>query len=784
MAENITRGRGRSQPYKFDRGGVPAETGPYIGEIRNNIDPIRMGRVSVYIEEFAGPNKDDETLWRTVSYLPPFYGATEHSGTSSGPGNYVGNRHSYGMWFTPPDIGTRVLCFFPGGRHNDGYYVGCIPEPGLNHMVPAIGGTQKYITTNSAQESFFRVASRLPVTELNDEDRSILQDPRFFEKPKPVHAVFAGQLNEQGLLNDRVRGSIGSAGQRETPSSVYGISTPGRPIYESGVSESEIRQKLEQGEIKPTDVKVVGRRGGHSLVMDDGDLDGKDQLVRIRTAKGHQITMSDSGDCFYIVHANGHSWIEFGKEGTVDVYSTNSINLRTQGELNFHADTAINMYSGGTFNVVAKETARIETDGFLSLVGEKSASLASDRFVGIRSDGVLAVKSNVGSWDAGAALSLKGGIIGLNSGATSPVTPPPKIPRIFLPDSEYDPSEGWKISSNSLETTVTRAPSHEPWIGHNRGVESAKSDSITGLPFSPSNQIARVLETVRSINIGDGISVGDWLNQDSATVSIGTIQPDEVTGMLAQLANTSGQSSLDLSAAGAGKYAHSVEQLEKVGLIKPGTASLYVGKIPTDQILRNPQVWTGRDGVTNVTQYLSNDTIQNTVQEQLLVDGYVDLQLKGIITGFEPPEALAPLIQNASVYGADTVEKWVSGTDLSSIPADAMNQLGKGATYAVDLVKDKVSGTVNTARDFAGKLTSGSFGDLRDSALSNINVQGLLQAGINRLAGGLFGGTGPIFPSPRPGFTTEEIVQVTQESAKSIIGNAKVPPFITPDDGV
>ena len=72
MTENIIRGKGKSQGFKIDRGGVAVETGPYIGEIRNNIDPLRLGRVSVYIEEFAGPNKDDPALWRTVRYLSPF----------------------------------------------------------------------------------------------------------------------------------------------------------------------------------------------------------------------------------------------------------------------------------------------------------------------------------------------------------------------------------------------------------------------------------------------------------------------------------------------------------------------------------------------------------------------------------------------------------------------------------------------------------------------------------------------------------------------------------------
>jgi hypothetical protein len=56
--------------------------------------------------------------------------------------------------------------------------------------------------------------------------------------------------------------------------------------------------------------------------------------------------MSDSGNFFYIVHANGQTWIEFGVEGTVDVYATNSVNIRTKGDINLHADRDINMFAG------------------------------------------------------------------------------------------------------------------------------------------------------------------------------------------------------------------------------------------------------------------------------------------------------------------------------------------------------------------------------------------------------------------------------------------------------
>ena len=131
---------------------------------------------------------------------------------------------------------------------------------------------------------------------------------------------------------------------------VFGISTPG-PVDPTG-------KKGDFGYIGDSSAKKsfpVSRLGGTQFVMDDGDIDGADNLIRIRTSLGHQITMSDDGDCFYITHANGQTWMEFGKQGTVDVYSTNSINLRTEGTLNLHADKNINLYAGGTIKMKAQE---------------------------------------------------------------------------------------------------------------------------------------------------------------------------------------------------------------------------------------------------------------------------------------------------------------------------------------------------------------------------------------------------------------------------------------------
>ena len=71
MATNVPRITGRSEGYRPDRGNMPVEFGPYIGEVVNNVDSTRGGRLQVYIEQFSGGDKTNKTLWRTVSPLQP-----------------------------------------------------------------------------------------------------------------------------------------------------------------------------------------------------------------------------------------------------------------------------------------------------------------------------------------------------------------------------------------------------------------------------------------------------------------------------------------------------------------------------------------------------------------------------------------------------------------------------------------------------------------------------------------------------------------------------------------
>lgn len=487
MSINSQRVKGRASNFKFDRGGTAADMGPFTGRVINNVDPIRSGRLQVYIEQFGTGDGTDPETWRWVAYMPPFYGSTTPSTADTGTGSYPGNQQSYGMWFTPPDIGTRVMCFFVNGDPDQGYYIGCIPEPGINRMIPAMGAVPRdqYRVQNNTQAEYFANATQLPVTEINNNNEQISNDPKFYNQPKPVHSYQSAIFFQQGLINDTERGPIGSSAQRESPSTVYGISTPGQPIYQGGSDPRSIRRQLETGELTPKDVQVIGRQGGHTLTMDDGNLDGDNSLIRLRTAKGHQITMSDSGNFFYITHANGQTWIEFGSEGTVDVFSTNSVNIRTQGDINLHADRDVNMYAGRNFNVGSGQVTNIGSTAVLNLASEGTLTAYGAASVGIRSEAAVNLKSLTGGWRSTAGLTLSGLPILLNSGIAADVKAPKLYSKTILDDTKFDYSRGWQVNPNGITSIVTRAPTHEPYPFHNQGTDAPVSLATSGQPTPP-----------------------------------------------------------------------------------------------------------------------------------------------------------------------------------------------------------------------------------------------------------------------------------------------------------
>jgi hypothetical protein len=102
--------------------------------------------------------------------------------------------------------------------------------------------------------------------------------------------------------------------------------------------------------------------------MDDGNVLGTDQLVRLRTAAGHQILMHDTEETIYISHARGNSWVELTADGSINIYGKQGFNLRSEGNVNIHSDQNINLNAKGNVNVNKTPVIVANTNSFSDTV--------------------------------------------------------------------------------------------------------------------------------------------------------------------------------------------------------------------------------------------------------------------------------------------------------------------------------------------------------------------------------------------------------------------------------
>jgi hypothetical protein len=447
--------------------GVKLDPGPYLAIIKNNADPARLGRLAVFVPDIGG-DEDDSSKWYIVRYASPFMGSTLGLPGSVDPNNFAFSQQTYGFWAVPPDIGNFVLITFVMGDTSRGYWFACVPNTQTIHMVPGlarpdgnvIGGRinddPTFGTDRISSDSY------LPTSELVSESANVDNNPEFYSVAKVVHTYQANIVIEQGLDKDPIRGTITSSAQRETPSQVVGLSSPGRTSPDT-TDFPNLDELLKNQSLNIATVQTFpNRKGGHSLVMDDGDIFGQNRLFRLRSSAGHQILMHDTEDLIYISNSRGTAWVELTADGSVNVFSNSNVSIRAQQDLNLHADNNINITSGNTLKMSAGKYFLNETQHY-QLTATKNYALNAGN-VGVKSSTTLLMEAITGGWKTSADIVLKGRKIFLNT--STPASPLTNLPLEFYQQAnvEYDNNTKlWKTSSTLFESLSPFAPTHEPW---------------------------------------------------------------------------------------------------------------------------------------------------------------------------------------------------------------------------------------------------------------------------------------------------------------------------------
>jgi hypothetical protein len=470
--------------------------GPFLARVISHQDTSYMGVLEVEILRPQGTSSSEGQLHQ-VKYMSPFWGQTSiaHVGENN---DYNGTQKSYGMWMIPPDVGSTVMIFFVDGDPKRGYWFGCVPDENANFMVPGIAATEYTVDGEG----------RVPVAEYNKKATDVVADPTQALKPKHPLAQI---LEDQGLLKDDSRGITTSSSRRETPSMVFGISTPGPVDKQDGATRGRIGKK--EWAIKDA---FVSRLGGSTFVMDDGDdkflrktpasdgppeyvsveQDGPsgaektiphNELIRIRTRTGHQILLHNSEDLIYIGNARGTSWIELTSDGKIDIYAEDSVSLHTKQDLNFYADRDINFECGRNFNLKVAERHQTEvgTNKVLIVTENNTIEVKGTHDETITGATKLTVKGGFDLNTTGANKFTASGATNIRSGGNhvetaaridmngpaaataATATAPEALPTFANPDE----------TESTTDSIMLRIPSHEPWPHHeNLDPESFKPE--------------------------------------------------------------------------------------------------------------------------------------------------------------------------------------------------------------------------------------------------------------------------------------------------------------------
>lgn len=399
--------------------GISNGVGVYVGVVKDNTDGQHMGRLKVYIPQFGSSDPDDKKHWITVSYASPFAGSTSLFDLGNNVKEYSDTTKSYGMWFSQPDLGSEVLVAFSGGRTDQGFWFACLFNRGTQVSIPGIPALKTWTGEDK------------PAAPKNKKDK----DPdleRYVE-----HKPMSDALTRQGLDKDVVRGITSSGATREAPSNVTGILT----------------------------------KGQHQFVMDDGDKDGQNKLIRLRTTNGVQILLDDVSGHIYLITKNGNSWFELSNDGQVHIYGAKDINV--------HSEANINLRSGKSINIEAVDNITLSAGKKVTSQAGLETHVISGNSTHITSGTTSNIVSAAGHYETA-------GVIHMNGPEATPATQPTQN----------------SLSANKLvtESICTVVPEHEPWLGH-AGTINPAGPSGQQLKIDPLPQLTPVTPTAKDYQL-------------------------------------------------------------------------------------------------------------------------------------------------------------------------------------------------------------------------------------------------------------------------------------------
>lgn len=367
--------RSKGIPKEFQK--QPGErvnrySGTFVAYIKDNRDVQKTGRLKVWVPDFGGDPLDANT-WIVATYASPFAGSSPTRFLDKNLMEYNQTQTSYGMWMIPPDVDNQVLITFASGDSTRCYWFACVFNNFMNQQVPGIGAldNEKHYGPETTTDD-----CDLPTAEYNKfatEGRSkVIPD----DEKRPVQPFVADGLKTQGLVFDEVRGVTDSSARRESPSKVFGISTPGPlvPLDEGGREDEPYESRNTD---RDSPIELITRKGGHQIIFDDHE---EHEHIKLRTRSGAELLIDETNGLVYFINAKGTGYIEISESGHGDFYAKESFSFRTEKDFNIRADRDINIESGRDINIKAAKDYADNVSEFLSGYANSQQATIPDLF--------------------------------------------------------------------------------------------------------------------------------------------------------------------------------------------------------------------------------------------------------------------------------------------------------------------------------------------------------------------------------------------------------------------
>jgi len=415
-----------------ERVGFKADYAVHTAVVVNNYDTLFSGRLQVWVPSYGGDPLVTSS-WVTVQYANPFYGITSYSATQRITGEVTAGQ------FKGADRDQ-----FTAGSLDNAKKQEDVSTFGMWVQPPAIGTKVLIVFADGDISRGYWFAaipevahgmipaigkgqSGQPEAEFDPASGEVLSATDIRTVQRPPHPS-AATYQTQGVQDDPLRGPVSTSSFRESPSNVMGFSTP----------------------------------SGHSFAMDDGDEGGASKLIRLRTAGGNQITMHDDTGMIYLINAQGSGWIELSPSGQIDVYGQAGINLASEGDINIHGNNNVSIHAGKNLKLVGMEGTKIQGTKEMQIHGAKTMiegvdslhlhscqeiMMTSFKDVFIKAFNFLVVQGKCFRWNSGEAKEAE--------------QVPPEKP----------------ADVDGYQTTVARAPSHEPYKSHENGQNPANTNT-------------------------------------------------------------------------------------------------------------------------------------------------------------------------------------------------------------------------------------------------------------------------------------------------------------------